>query len=223
MTPKGINPMSTAENQYEYLYENKQLTDAHSFLMQPLLSMLPKSSGSQKLRVLDLGCGNGSLSNVLAQHGYEVIGMEESPSGVEIARRNFPDCQFVQGNIYIPPESILNHSFDIVVSVEVIEHLFYPKELPKLAQKCLKPGGRLIVTTPYNGYIKNLALALLGGMDRHHTVLWDGGHIKFFSVKTLSQLLESEGYSDLDFQFAGRAPYLWKAMLCAATPTESKS
>lgn len=105
----------------------------------------------------------------------------------------------------------------MVISVEVIEHLFYPKELPRLAKQCLKSGGRLIVTTPYNGYLKYLAMALLGAMDRHHTVLWDGGHIKFFSVNTLSQLLTAEGYTELRFKFAGRAPYLWKAMLCSAT------
>lgn len=212
--------MPTKEKKYEYLYANDQLTNAHGFLLQPLLSMLPKPEGQGQLRILDLGCGNGSLSNVIAQKGYKVTGIEESPSGVEIAQYNFPDCQFIQGSIYSPPQNILNNSFDIVISVEVIEHLFYPKELPRLAKQCLKPGGRLIVTTPYNGYIKDLALALLGAMDRHHTALWDGGHIKFFSVKTLSQLLEAEGYTDLNFQFAGRIFYLWKAMLCSAIINE---
>jgi hypothetical protein len=56
----------------------------------------------------------------------------------------------------------------------------------------------------------------MGAMNRHHTVLWDGGHIKFFSVKTLSQLLTAEGYGDLHFKFAGCAPYLWQSMLCSA-------
>ena len=104
----------------------------------------------------------------------------------------------------------------MVISSDVIEHLFYPKELARFAKQCLKPNGQLIVTTPYNGYWKNLALALLNAMDRHHTVLWDGGHIKFFSVKTLSQLLNEEGFNDIQFKFAGRLPYLWKGMLASA-------
>ena len=212
--------MITTTKQYEYLYKDDQLNQSHGVLIKPLLSMLPKLTDDRKLRVLDLGCGNGSLSNYLTEQGYEVIGMEESPSGVEIARRNFPNCQFIQGSIYSPPQEILNNSFDIVISVEVVEHLFYPKELPRLAKKCLKPDGTLIVTTPYNGYLKNLALSLLGKMDKHFTVLWDGGHIKFFSVKTLGKLLKDEGYSDLYFQFAGRAPYLWKSMLCSAKLTK---
>jgi len=170
-----------------------------------------------KARVLDLGCGNGSLSHMIAQQGYEVVGIEESTSGIAIARLNFPDCQFIQGSIYDPPKAELLNAFDVVISVEVIEHLFYPKELVRLARKLLKPGGQLILTTPYHGYLKNLILALSGKMDNHFSVLWDGGHIKFFSVHTLSKLLEAEGYTNIHFKFAGRLPYLWKSMLCSAS------
>ena len=113
------------------------------------------------------------------------------------------------------PYSQLKPEFDVVISVEVIEHLFDPKQLIRSAKQCLKPGGTLILTTPYHGYWKNLALALSGKMDSHHTVLWDGGHIKFFSVPTLTQLLTTEGCTNIQFHFAGRFPYLWKSMLCS--------
>ena len=204
--------------EYEYAYTDAEPANAHGFLMQPLLELLPTPKQGQKLRVLDLGCGNGSMSNKIAEKGYEVVGVEESPSGIDVARKNFSNCKFLQGSIYSPPAEIMNNDFDVVVSAEVVEHLFYPKELPRLARKCLKPGGRLILTTPYNGYLKNIALSVLDAMDRHVNPLWDGGHIKFFSVKTLSQLLENEGYSDVKFKFTGRAPYLWKAMLRSSTP-----
>jgi hypothetical protein len=98
--------------------------------------------------------------------------------------------------------------------------LYYPRELVKYARKCLKPNGRLIITTPYHGYWKNLLLAVSGKMDRHFTTLWDGGHVKFFSVATLSSLLESEGFTNLKFDFAGRFPYLWKSMLCSCSPSQ---
>jgi 2-polyprenyl-3-methyl-5-hydroxy-6-metoxy-1,4-benzoquinol methylase len=208
--------------EYEYTYQNSNLANAHSFLMTPLLSMLPQSTNylGQEIRVLDLGCGNGSLSNVIAEKGYEVLGVEESEQGFRIASKNFPNCHFIQASIYDLPYNELQHSFDIVLAVEVIEHLFYPKELVRAAKQCLKPNGRLILTTPYHGYWKNLALALTGKMDRHFHVLWDGGHIKFFSVATLTTLLESEGYTNIDFKFAGRFPYLWKSMLCSCSPSQ---
>jgi hypothetical protein len=53
-------------------------------------------------------------------------------------------------------------------------------------------------------------------MDAHFSVLHDGGHIKFFSVKTLSDLVSSHGFVDLKFEFYGRAPWLWMNMLCHA-------
>ena len=224
MTVNHGKTMTLELKEYEYCYESSDLSEAHSCLMAPLLSMLPHlpDANGQKLRVLDLGCGNGSFSNLIAQNGYEAVGIEESEQGIAIARDNFPSCEFMQASIYDLPFAHLQHSFDVVIAVEVIEHLFYPKELVKASRKCLKPGGQLILTTPYHGYLKNLALALSGKMDKHFSVLWDGGHIKFFSVKTLTTLLETEGYTDIQFKFAGRMPYLWKSMLCSCTLSESK-
>lgn len=215
--------MSQTLKKYEYFYQDSNLTSNHSFLMAPLLSMLPRSTNPQcqTIRVLDLGCGNGSLSHAIAQQGYEVVGIEESEQGFTQAYSSFPDCHFIQASIYDLPYAELHNSFDIVISVEVIEHLFYPRELVKAAKQCLKPEGRLIITTPYHGYFKNLVLAISGRMDEHFHVLWDGGHIKFFSVKTLTNLLKTEGYADIHFNFAGRLPYLWKSMLCSCTRTES--
>lgn len=212
--------MTSTVNHYEYPYENSDLTNAHSFLMAPLFAMLPTSPDTmgQKLRVLDLGCGNGSLSHVIAAQGYDVTGVEESAQGIAIAQQQFPECRFIQSSIYHLPYADFNQAFDVVIAVEVIEHLFYPKELIKAARQCLKPEGCLILTTPYHGYFKNLALALSGKFDRHFHALWDGGHIKFFSVQTLTTLLETEGFHTIQFQFAGRFPLLWKSMLCSCHP-----
>lgn len=215
--------MTTTSNKYEYSYFNSNSGHHHAYLISPLLEILSykMSSSEQKPRVLDLGCGNGSLSYLIAQQGYEVVGVEESESGFELARLNFPDCQFIQASIYDLPYTKLENSFDIVVSSEVIEHLLYPRELVKAAKKCLKPNGRLILTTPYHGYFKFLALALMGKMDKHLNPLWDGGHIKFFSTATITALLRSEHYTNIKFYFAGRAPYLWKSMLCSSSPTKN--
>ena len=207
--------LSTAN--YEYRYVDGNSTNAHQYLTKPLLSLLKDKKLLNGAKILDLGCGNGSLSNTLYQQGYKVTGIEESPSGINFARRNFPECQFIQGSIYdFSLPQFINY-FDAVVSVEVIEHLFYPKELVRQAHKYLKPGGTLIITTPYHGYWKNLALALSGKMDNHFHALWDGGHIKFFSVNTLQKLLEVEKFTDVKFEFAGRCPFLWKSMLSSSS------
>ena len=166
--------------------------------------------------ICDLGCGNGYLSGRLAALGYQVTGVDVSNSGIEIATQNNPGVRFVKAVIDSQLESRLDTKFDLVISSDVIEHLYRPAELLESARSLLVAGGKLIITTPYHGYIKNLVLALTGKMDAHFCVLHDGGHIKFFSVKTLSELLRSYGFTDFQFSFYGRAPMLWKNMICLA-------
>jgi 2-polyprenyl-6-hydroxyphenyl methylase/3-demethylubiquinone-9 3-methyltransferase len=106
--------------------------------------------------------------------------------------------------------------FDCVISVEVMEHLYHPRLFARRMFDLVTPGGSIIVTTPYHGYLKNLALAVTGHLDNHFTALWDGGHIKFWSVKTLRFLLQEAGFEDVHFQFAGRIPPLAKSMIAVA-------
>ncbi len=208
--------MTTTINNYEYSYETSLEHHHHKYLLLPLFQMIDNASTlmNAETKVLDIGCGNGSLTKEIAKKGYQVTGIEESESGVRQAQKTSSNCNFIQGSIYEEPPESLDQAFDIIISTEVIEHLYYPKELAKYARKCLKPNGKFIITTPYHGYIKNLILALSGKMDGHFTTLWDGGHIKFFSVPTLKNLLELENFTEFEFKFAGRYPYLWKSMLC---------
>ncbi|HEY0761301.1 MAG TPA: class I SAM-dependent methyltransferase [Pyrinomonadaceae bacterium] len=163
--------------------------------------------------ICDLGCGNGHISGRLAKLGFEVKGVDASPSGIAIARRAYPNAEFVEALI----DRELNvGQFDLVVSSDVIEHMYRPSDLLEAARAQLKPGGQFLLGTPYHGYLKNLVLAATGKMDSHFSVLHDGGHIKFFSVKTLSSLLRQHGFEDLSFTFYGRAPWLWKNMICHA-------
>jgi hypothetical protein len=74
-----------------------------------------------------------------------------------------------------------------------------------------------VISTPYHGYLKNLAIALAGKFDSHATALWNGGHIKFWSRKTLTSLLEQNGFRVESFIGAGRLPYLWKSMILNST------
>jgi 2-polyprenyl-3-methyl-5-hydroxy-6-metoxy-1,4-benzoquinol methylase len=134
-----------------------------------------------------------------------------------LARTHHPDAEFVCSFIDSKlAETLPAADFDLVISSDVIEHLYRPADLLEAAIAILKPGGHLIIGTPYHGYIKNLALSVSGRMDSHFTALWDGGHIKFFSVRTLTELIRHYGFTDLSFSYYGRAPYMWKNMFCHA-------
>jgi 2-polyprenyl-3-methyl-5-hydroxy-6-metoxy-1,4-benzoquinol methylase len=167
----------------------------------------------QATKVLDIGCGNGTLAKYLKMNGGKIVGVDPSISGVENARLLLPDAKFYCMGIYDNPVEIAENGFDAVVSTEVVEHLFYPRELLRFAKAKLKPGGYILITTPYHGYLKNLMLSLFNKWDFHHTPLWDGGHIKFWSKNTLSRLLEEEGFEVKQFIGCGRIPYMWKSML----------
>lgn len=163
--------------------------------------------------ICDLGCGNGHLTGQLAL-AYDVAGVDASASGIQVARRSYPNATFIQARI----DSDLNgfSNFDLVVSSDVIEHLYRPSDLVESARLLLKPNGHLLIGAPYHGYLKNLALAATGKMDAHFSALHDGGHIKFFSVNSLSKLLLNHSFTDLQFTFYGRVPWLWKNMICHA-------
>jgi 2-polyprenyl-3-methyl-5-hydroxy-6-metoxy-1,4-benzoquinol methylase len=170
--------------------------------------------------ICDLGCGNGYLPGRLVKLGYNVTGVDASASGIALARANVPQARFVQATIdkKLPELEGLEY-FNMVVSSDVIEHLYRPNDLIEAASSLLPPGGRLLIGTPYHGYLKNFVLSTIGKMDSHFNALEVGGHIKFFSVKTLSQLLTMHGFGDLEFTYYGRAPWLWKNMICLGRKT----
>lgn len=182
-----------------------------------VLIRLGEISQGKSIKVLDLGCGNGYVASRIAGQGHSVTGVDVSYDGIEIARNSFPGVSYYLSSVYDDdlPQKI-GRQFDCVVSLEVVEHLFYPKKLFEQSQRLLITGGALIVSTPYHGYLKNLAVSLTNGWDRHFSVDWDGGHIKFFSRQTLAQMASNAGFVNIRFFTVGRFPGLWKSMIMVA-------
>lgn len=183
----------------------------------PALLQLVQRVGAR--RVLDAGCGNGALAETLAQAGYEVTAVDGDEEAIALARERTSAVRFAEADFARPPEAqgLMDEGpYDLVVSTEVIEHLYSPHQLVEFAFAALRPGGTFAISTPYHGYLKNLALSLAGGWDKHFTALWNGGHIKFWSRRTLTALLEQGGFRVVGFQGAGRLPLLWKSMILVA-------
>jgi 2-polyprenyl-3-methyl-5-hydroxy-6-metoxy-1,4-benzoquinol methylase len=177
------------------------------------LQGLPRGSA-----VLDAGCGGGDFSEGLAEAGYRMFGLDLSPSGISAATtRNIGT--FKLSSIYEPwAPPFGRDSFDAIICIEVLEHLYSPKTFAARAMEALKPGGIAIISTPYWGYLKNVVLAVTNRMDRVLTPLWEGGHIKHFSRATLTRLMSDVGFAVEGFQGCGHgwravAPGLWNGML----------
>lgn len=207
--------ITSSGSDYEYHTPEAPTSDS---VLTPHVVRLCAALGAK--RVLDLGCGNGSMMAALHQAGFQVSGCDPSESGLEFARQAVPGANLKVLGVYDASGELGESGFDVVTSTEVVEHLFSPRALPRFARQVLKPGGHLIVSTPYHGYLKNLLLALTNKWDPHHTVLWDGGHVKFWSKDTLSQMLTDEGFTVEKFVGAGRFRFLWMSMILVARKTD---
>lgn len=207
--------MSTQANIEGYSYEDSECGHMHHVLLPALLKELNLSPAAEAKRVFDLGCGNGSVAAAVAKAGYDVTGCDPSTTGIETARRAWPSMKLAAGSGYDDLASVYG-TFPAVYSLEVIEHVYDPRLVVRRVMEMLEPGGRFILSTPYHGYLKNLALALTGKMDSHFTALWDHGHIKFWSPKTLTHLLEEAGFRVLRVHRLGRVPALAMTMMVVA-------
>jgi 2-polyprenyl-3-methyl-5-hydroxy-6-metoxy-1,4-benzoquinol methylase len=194
-----------------YGWESPGPTQAHAYILPAIIKLLPGG----RLSILDTGCGNGFIAGKLSALGHEVIGMDLSEDGIAIARSAHPHLKFEVGSVYDDLRTIIDE-VDVVISSELIEHLFSPQSYLKNVQHVVRPGGCIILSTPYHGYAKNILISLLGLWDKHHTVDQEGGHIKFFSEYTLTRMLQASGFGDITFNNAGRVPWLWKSMVCRA-------
>lgn len=172
--------------------------------------------------ICDLGCGNGYLAGQLGRRGFSVVGVDASDTYLQFAREHHSSgrVSFIKGLIdtELARRLLSSHApFDLVVSSDVIEHIYDPLEFLKAAFAVLRPGGTAIIGTPYHGYLKNVAIGLTGKWDSHHGVHWHGGHIKFFSVASLSGMMVQAGFDAPRFAFYGRFPCFWKNMIAVAT------
>lgn len=197
-----------------YNYSEAKCGCAHACLL-PAIEGAIRDFHLPPSRVFDLGCGNGSVANWLQQRGFSVSGVDPSTSGIAAANAAFPGLNLKVGSAYDPLHEEFGQ-FPLLMSLEVVEHVYSPRSYARCVYDLLLPNGYALISTPYHGYLKNLALALTGKMDSHFTALWDHGHIKFWSQRTLTQLLEETGLRVEKINRIGRIPQLAKSMLVIA-------
>lgn len=188
----------------------------HKYLVPAVDAFLP---GPEAGALLDVGCGNGCFANHLMGKGYDVYGIDAAIDGVRLANRKNPGrffvCDVDDGRL---PEILLDVPIRTILSMELIEHLYSPKAYVTFMAQILRGngGGTFVLTTPYHGYVKNFFISIIGKWDYHWSPLWEGGHIKFWSERTMTKLLHDAGFRNVRFRGVGRFPYLWRHIVCRA-------
>lgn len=193
-------------------YGRGEMLPHHHHLIPAVLKLLPKTPG---LKAMDVGCGNGFITNQISQQGIKITGVDFDQEALDIAKKAYPHLDFVrhEAEDRFPDFA---QGIDMITAFEVIEHIYSPQKFLRNVFNTLKPGGYAIFSTPYHGYWKNMANSILGRWDRVFTVHWESGHIKFFSEDTLRKMLQETGFTNVTFNNAGHVPYLWKTLVVRA-------
>jgi len=198
-----------------YGYRHSGPPHQQAYLQPWLDKLIATRSWPIASRALDYGCGNGWFTGWLERQGFEAVGVDLSESGINIAQAANSNAQF---STDVSLESLERLGpFDLVLCLEVIAHCFAPSEVLQNINRCLKPGGTLVLSTPYHSYVKNLAMAVTGKLEGHLDTLWPGGFVHFFTIRSVSGLLREAGFENIAVGRAGRIPPLAKTMVLSCT------
>ena len=135
--------MKEAEDISGYGYTNSQCSHAHGYLLPAVRAELQRERarlGDRPARLFDLGCGNGSVAATLAGDGWDVTGVDPSSEGIAAAKDAFPELRLAQGSSYDNLRATYG-CFPVVISLEVVEHVYAPRDYARTLFDLVEPGG----------------------------------------------------------------------------------
>jgi 2-polyprenyl-6-hydroxyphenyl methylase/3-demethylubiquinone-9 3-methyltransferase len=161
-------------------------------------------------RVLDLGSGAGDFTADIAGAGFEVVGVDVAEAAISRARSRHPELDFRVAPID-GPLPLEDGAFDLVWASEVIEHIADTARWLSEVRRVLRPGGRLLLTTPSHGRVR----VALGGVDRFSEPL--GDHLHLYTRRSLRDVLDEFGFDAVIVRTAGGPPLLRRLLLARAS------
>lgn len=185
-------------------YINSQISGAFD-------RQLGTSSPYQGLRILDIGCGGGLLSEPMARLGANVVGADAAAGNIPVAQIHAKQSGLTIDYRHTTAESLAEagEQFDVVLNLEVIEHVADPQGYLDACQTLLKPGGLMICST-INRNPKSFAVAIVGA---EHIMRWlpKGTHDwnKFITPVELSNMVKTAGLDPVDQSGFTFNPITW--------------
>ncbi len=163
------------------------------------------------LRILDIGCGGGLLSEPMARLGADVVGADAAERNIPVARIHAEQSGLTIDYRHTTAEALAdaNEQFDVVLNMEVVEHVASPIDYLTACQRLLKPGG-LHVCSTINRNAKSYMMAIIGA---EHVMRWlpKGTHEwnKFITPDELYDLLRDAGLDPVDRKGFVFNPITW--------------
>ncbi|TFL18410.1 bifunctional 2-polyprenyl-6-hydroxyphenol methylase/3-demethylubiquinol 3-O-methyltransferase UbiG [Jannaschia formosa] len=163
------------------------------------------------LRLLDIGCGGGLLSEPMARLGATVVGVDAAERNIPVARTHAAQSGLEIDYRHTTAEALVGQEppFDVVLNMEVVEHVADPLAYLTACQALLRPGGLMICST-INRNPKSYMMAIVGA-ERVMRWLPKGTHdwSKFITPDELFALLEKAGMAPVDRMGFVFNPILW--------------
>ncbi len=164
------------------------------------------------LRILDIGCGGGLLSEPMARLGAEVTGADAAERNIPVARLHAEQSGLGIDYRHTTAEAIAaaGESYDVVLNMEVIEHVADPQGFATTCHDLLKPGGLMICST-LNRNAKSYLMAIIGA---EHVMRWlpRGTHdwTRFITPDELYVLIRTAGLDPVDRKGMVFNPVSWR-------------
>lgn len=172
---------------------------------------LTKAKAFEGLRILDIGCGGGLLSEPMARLGADVVGADAAERNIPVAQVHAEQSGLAIDYRHTTAEDMAaaGEQFDAILNMEVVEHVANPLSYLTACQELLKPGG-LHVCSTLNRNPKSFMMAIIGA---EHIMRWlpKGTHewSKFITPDELFDLLRNAGLDPVDRQGFVFNPLTW--------------
>jgi 2-polyprenyl-6-hydroxyphenyl methylase / 3-demethylubiquinone-9 3-methyltransferase len=157
-------------------------------------------------RVLDMGCGAGLLTEPLARLGGQVTGVDAAPENIAAAKAHAAESDLSIDYRAGDLSAVAEESFDLVISLEVVEHVTDPAAFIAGLAAALAPGGLMILSTPNRTALSKIALIGIGetvGGIPPGTHDWNA----FFTPKELAELVTRAGLKVADQRGLAFGPF----------------
>ena len=190
--------MKKERHNYEYDFDLESNTAPAN-----VVSMVGKNKS-----VLEIGCGPGSISKVLAKkNGCKVVGLEIDQSAIDKAAAHCVSVLKVDLNSTDWPFLLDNSAkFDVVVAADVLEHLHNPWKSLQQMSTFIGPDGYMVISLPHVGHASVMACILNGDFEYRNWGLLDRTHIRFFCLKNVEHLVAQAGLKIIEFAYVTKHP-----------------
>lgn len=197
---------------YERYWETQEVLSDFPYKWPVIKQHIPHD---EKIKLLDFGCGKGTITGeIIAMNPRaDITGVDVSQEALDFISKKFKKQKFykIEDGGKLP---FKDNTFDFIIASDVLEHVYDTENAFTELARILKPGGRILISVPYNGKLKNVIITLFfyESVFTPYTP-----HIRFFSKKSLGEALSNVRLRPIKWGYYGRFYPLSHGMYVVAT------